>query len=409
MPRAPQRNRYDVVIAGARVAGAPTAMLLARRGLRVLVVDPARPGSDTLSTHALMRGAVLQLARWGLLDAVRAAGTPAITSTTFFYGGRSVRVDIKPKDGVNALYAPRRTVLDPILARAAMESGAEVVHGVSVVDVVRDRDGRVRGAVMVSKDGWFGTVGADVVIGADGLRSRVAGLLGAEIEYEAPNAAAAVYGYWKGLPADGYRWHYEPGLSVGTIPTNGDRACVFVSLSAERFRRERSHGLEELYYRVLAEVSPEVADVVASQDPVRIRGFVGRPGFLRRSYGPGWALVGDAGYFRDPITAHGITDALRDAELLAHAVVRGSGGALAEYQATRDRIARPLLDVTDRIASFDWTLEEAQALHLDFSRSMVAGVEAVLALDAGPRPGPDARPAGQSREAAIDARMASTV
>ena len=132
------RLRYDVVIAGARCAGAATAMLLARRGLSVLVVDPMRRGSDTLSTHALMRAAVLQLARWGLLDMLRSAGTPTIRSTTFHYGKESITVPIKNRDGVDGLYAPRRTVIDPILLDAAEAAGAEVALGHAVVDVLRD-------------------------------------------------------------------------------------------------------------------------------------------------------------------------------------------------------------------------------------------------------------------------------
>jgi len=402
MSPGPHHSRYDVIVAGARVAGSSTAMLLARRGLRVLVLDPARQGSDTLSTHALMRGGVLQLSRWGILDAVRAAGTPAVRSTTFHYGGNDVRVEIKPRDGVDALYAPRRTVLDLALTEAARQAGAEVVHGVSVSDVARDASGRVRGAVVAGADRKPRTVLADLVVGADGLRSDVARMVGAQTEYMTPHAAATIYGYWKGLPLDGYHWRYVPGLSAGMIPTNDARACVFISLSADRFRRQLPLGLHELYYAVLGEVAPDAADVVATQDPVRIRGFAGHRGFLRRSWGPGWALVGDAGFFRDPITAHGITDALRDAELLADAIVRGGEEELASYQATRDAVARPVLDVTDRIASFDWSLEDLQELHLEFSRRMNDAAKVVTRLDA-------AAPAQPGTSPAIDARIALTV
>ena len=172
-------SRYDVVIAGARCAGSATALLLARRGLRVLAVDPARYGSDTLSTHALMRGAVLQLHRWGLLGAVRASGTPAIRKTSFHYGPETIVVPIKDRDGVDSLVAPRRTVLDALLADAAHEAGAEVVHGLSVVDLLRDADGRVRGAKIAGADRETFDVTADLVIGADGIHSRVARLVGA--------------------------------------------------------------------------------------------------------------------------------------------------------------------------------------------------------------------------------------
>ena len=120
----PEGADLDVVIVGARAAGAATALLLARAGLRVQVVDRSRYGADTLSTHALLRGAVVQLHRWGLLDRVVAAGTPPIRATSFDYGSGPITLRMKPSHGVDALYAPRRTVLDPILVDAARAAGA---------------------------------------------------------------------------------------------------------------------------------------------------------------------------------------------------------------------------------------------------------------------------------------------
>lgn len=377
----PSRTRYDVIVAGARAAGAATAMLLARRGLRVLVVDPARRGTDTLSTHALMRGGVLQLHRWGLLDEIRAAGTPMIRTTTFHYGPESIEVRIKPRDGIEALYAPRRTVLDEILVGAAERAGAEVLHGLSLEGLVQERDGRVRGASVASRDRTVRRVHAEVVIGADGRRSRVARLAGAEVLHPTPNASATVYGYVPGLDFEGYHWFYREAVTAGVIPTNDGDTCVFVGLSPERFHAERSGGLESLFLRALSEVSVELADPVRSRmGGVKLRAFPGAAGFLRRAAGPGWALVGDAGYFKDPITAHGITDALRDAELVARAVVRGSGEALAEYETTRNELSRDLMEITDRLASLAWSLQEAKELHLALSRAMNAEVDHLTAL-----------------------------
>jgi len=377
-PDTPIGSAYDVVVAGARCAGASTAMLLARAGARVLVVDPQRRGSDTLSTHALMRGGALQLARWGLLERIADAGTPPVRTTTFHYGGVPVEVAIKPRDGVGALYAPRRTLLDLVLVDAAEQAGARVVHGMAVTDLVRDAAGRVRGAVVSDAAGRLFDVAADVVVGADGLRSRVARLVHAEAEHTGRHAAACVFGYWPGLEVDGYHWHYRPGAAAGVIPTNGGETCVFVGLPPERFHGERWGGLEPLYRRVLSEAAPTLADeLLASGAAPKLRAFPGAPGFMKRSTGPGWALVGDAGYFRDPITAHGITDALRDAELLAGAILAGSDETLRNYQVRRDLVVRELMDVSDRIASFAWSMEEVQALHLAFSRSMAAGVEVV--------------------------------
>jgi len=376
------RDRYDVVIAGARCAGASTAMLLARRGLRVLAVDPLRYGSDTLSTHALMRGGVLQLHRWGLLDRVRAAGTPAIGATTFHYGDETIEVAIKGRDGVDALFAPRRTVLDPILVDAARDAGAEVVHGRSVVDLLRDDAGRVRGARISGADKRVFEVSCDLVIGADGVRSRVARIAGAAIDYSVPHAACSIYGYWRDVPIEGYHWFYEPGVSIGTIPTNDEATCVFVLLPQSLFNERRDEGLGALFGHGLGLVSPELAEAVGSTGPAeKLRAFAGLPGFLRRAAGPGWALVGDAGYFRDPITAHGITDALRESELFTRALCdRGEDGIL-EYQKRRDGLVKGLLDVTDRIASFEWDLERAKSYHLELSREMSVQVDVLRALD----------------------------
>lgn len=376
-------GRYDVIVAGARCAGASTAMLLARSGARVLVVDPSRRGSDTLSTHALMRGGTLQLARWGLLGEIVAAGTPSIRTTTFHYGDDAVPIPIKARDGVDALYAPRRTLLDRVLADAAERAGAHVVHGMSVSGLVRDASGRVAGAKVAGPDGREMELRADLVVGADGMRSRVARLAGAEIEHVGHHQAACVFGYWSGLDVEGYHWHYRPGVGAGMIPTNGGDTCIFSGMPALRFERERWRGLEWLYGQALLEAAPELSVHMEERASLpRLRAFAGAPGFLRRCVGPGWALVGDAGYFRDPFTAHGITDALRDAELLARAVLTGGDLALEEYRVTRDELARELMDITDRLASFEWDMEEVRELHFALSRSMGAGVDAVREFDA---------------------------
>ena len=375
------RPDYDAIVVGARCAGASTAMLLARDGLRVLVVDRGQVGADTLSTHALMRGGVLQLLRWGLLPAI-AARTPAVRSATFHYGDEVVTVPVKPRDGLDALYAPRRTVLDPALVEAARAAGAEVEFGTTAVDLVRARSGRVAGAVLVNAEGKRRTATARIVIGADGIRSRVAALAGAPVERAGLHATATIYGYWSGLDVEGYHWHYRPGVSAGAIPTNDGRVCAFVAMPPRRFAAELRDGIEATYHRVLGEAAPELAAAVrGARLDAKLRPFTGVRGFLRCAWGPGWALVGDAGYFKDPATAHGITDALRDAELLARAVVRGTDAALAGYQSSRDAAALGLFEVTDRIASFAWDLEEAKSVHVVLARHMAAEVELLEALE----------------------------
>jgi 2-polyprenyl-6-methoxyphenol hydroxylase-like FAD-dependent oxidoreductase len=356
-------------------------MLLARRGLRVLAVESSRHGSDTLSTHALMRGGVLQLDRWGLLGRIEAAGTPAVRETSFHYGDEVVAVPIKPRDGVPALYAPRRSVLDALLADAAREAGAEVLHGSRVVDLVRSPGGRVEGAVIEHATSGTLRVQAGIVIGADGVTSTVARLAGAQAYRTGRHATAVVYGHWSGLAVDGYHWHYRPGVSTGVIPTNGGLTCVFAAMPARRFREEARFDLDAGYHRVMGECSPELAAAVSrGRRTGRLRGFAGQVGFFRQSWGPGWALVGDAAYFKDPLTAHGITDALRDAELLAGAVAAGSERALAEYQEARDGLSERLFGVTDTIASFEWDLPAVKQMHLALSEEMKREVDALVHL-----------------------------
>lgn len=373
--------KVDVVIVGARCAGAATALLLARAGARVLLIDKGAYGTDALSTHALMRGAVLELQRWGLLPAITSAGTPPVRSTTFSYEQQDVRVQIEERFGVSALYAPRRVLLDRVLVDAAAASGADVSYGVRLEDLIVDEDGRVRGVTTL----WGRTrrrIEADIVVGADGLYSTVAQRVRAGDVVVGKHSAAVLYTYWAGLPLDGYYWKFCPGASIGAIPTNDGATCLFASVSSERFRDEvRDHALTA-YRRIVRTVSPSfdaLLDDALRTEPVR--GFGGHVGFIRKSVGPGWALVGDAGYFKDPITAHGITDALRDADLLSRAILKGTADALSEYESTRQELSLRLFDISDEIASFAWTDAHLQSLHRAFSTEMSREVRALAALE----------------------------
>lgn len=374
---------YDVVVVGARAAGAATAMLLARRGASVLLVDQGARGADTLSTLALMRAGVVQLSRWGLLDRIRASGTPRIEKTTFHYDGAPLEVRIKPRDGVDALYAPRRTVLDPILADAAAAAGADVAYHVRLVDVTRDARGRIDGVVVEGGDRVQRTITARLVVGADGLHSTLARRVGALPYQTGAHVTAVIYTLVHGLAPDGYHWHYAGAASVGQIPTTGGDVLVFVSMPRERFMRELRFDLEASFYRLLREVAPSLEAAVRVLGPgAPFRGFAGHEGVVRQAWGPGWALVGDAGYFKDPLTAHGITDALRDAELLARAVERGTDGALADYQSLRDELSMRLFRITDEIASFGWSMARLQTLHKSMSEEMAREARYLCDLDA---------------------------
>ena len=377
----PFRLRYDAVIVGARCAGAATAFLLARAGAKVLLVDRQAYGSDTMSTHALMRTGVLQLHRWDLLPMVMAEGTPEIRYTTFHYGQEALRLSIKPEHSVSYLCAPRRTVLDRVLVDAARKAGVEVRHGVLLIDVEFDSGGQVVGVRMRDAGAGEYAVRCDIVIGADGRQSTVAKLVNAEVYAESASSSACVFGYFENLHRDGLHWHFAENVAAGVIPTNHGQHCVFASVPTEAFAGIFRKNVEFGFFRILEANSLGLREDVGSAHLVgRLRGFGGAPGHLRKSHGPGWALVGDAGYFKDPLTAHGITDALRDAELLARAVLDGRSGALAAYQSERDALSRPLFDVTEAIASFRWSLDEVKVLHTQLSASMRAETDHVAGL-----------------------------
>src|SRR5688572_14162506 len=246
--------KLDALIVGARCAGAATALLLARAGARVMLIDKGAYGSDALSTHALMRGAVLQLHRWGILPGIVAAGTPPVYSTTFSYCEQDVTVAIEPKFGVSALYAPRRALLDRILVDAAAQSGAEVKYRVRVDDVLVDSGGRVRG-VTAASGGTRWSIEADLVIGADGLHSTIAQRVGAPAIVQGRHSTGVLYSYWEDLPADGYYWRFRTSASIGVIPTNHGAVCVFAAVPSDRFRTEVAGNVVSSYRRLIRDAS----------------------------------------------------------------------------------------------------------------------------------------------------------
>jgi flavin-dependent dehydrogenase len=372
----------------ARPAGAATALLLARQGLRVLLVDRDRYGTDTLSTHALMRGGVLLLSRWGLLDRIVDAGTPAIGRTTFHYGAETVTVAIKPSAGVDALYAPRRTLLDRVLVDAAAAAGAEVRFGVAVTGLRRDRSGRVAGVIGRDRSGATLEARAGLVVGADGVRSKVARDVGARTHRGGSGAGAVMYGYWSGLEVAGYEWFYRRGHSAGLIPTNSGEVCVFTGVPARNLPAAKARA----YHQLLMAATGGDPRLAAAQPPTRVRTWIGRPGFIRQAHGPGWALVGDAGLFQDPLSTHGITDALRDAELLSRSVAAAGSDALDAFADDRDGIIHPLFDVVDRIAGYEWDLVEVQGLLRRLSAAMSREVDLLEDPAASVRVGTPRRP-----------------
>jgi 2-polyprenyl-6-methoxyphenol hydroxylase-like FAD-dependent oxidoreductase len=379
---------YDVVIVGGRVAGASTALLLARAGARVALVERGRRGSDTVSTHGLMRAGVLQLSRWGLLDRLVAAGTPPISRTLFHYPDADpVQVSIRPSPGVAALYAPRRTVLDRILVDAAEEAGAHVFHQTAVTTLLHSSDRRVQGVDAHDHRGSRLRLDAALTVGADGLRSLVAQQVGASMLRQGRTASAVLYRYVHGLASAGYEWAYGEGSAAGLLPTNDGATCVFVGTTPARMRQLRRSGSERAFTTLLEAAAPALVDrVLGSSGWTSLRGWGGIPGHVRQSWGRGWALVGDAGYFKDPITTHGMSDGLRDAELLADRVLEAIGGAVREevalgaYQATRERLSRQLFAATEEVAGYRWDLARARELLRSVSSAMSDEVDHLQSL-----------------------------
>jgi 2-polyprenyl-6-methoxyphenol hydroxylase-like FAD-dependent oxidoreductase len=336
---------YDAIIIGARVAGAPTAMLLARKGYRVLLLDRAAFPSDTMSTHLIHQPGVAILKRWGLLDRVVATGCPPITSYTLDADEVTISGSPAPLHGIRAAYCPRRHKLDDILVGEAVVAGAELRERFAVQEILMG-GGRVTGVRGRAADGRTVTERARIVIGADGKHSLVARAMGAASYNEVPSLSCYYYSYWSGVPVHGMEAYPREGRAFGAFPTNDGLTCVFVAWPHAEFHRFRA-DVERNFMGTL-ELAPGLAERVrAGRREERWIGTADLPNRFRTSFGPGWALVGDAGYHQDPITGFGITNAFRDAEQLAGAINAGLCGllsldeALAEYQRRRDEAALP--------------------------------------------------------------------
>jgi len=343
-------GQYDVAVVGARCAGTATAMLLAQAGLEVLVLDRAEFPSDTLSTHAIARGGVVQLARWGLLDRIVGSGAPPIRAVSFFFPGGELVREVKQSAGVDHLVAPRRDVLDMILLDAARDAGATVETGVSVTGTPADAAGRLNGVAVRDRAGRHRRIDTRVVVGADGVRSRIARCVGARVTQRRPESGSIQYVYVAGLDADGFEFHIGERSMAGVFPTHHGEANVWICTP----RDEPTPFLDLLH-----ECAPALAARVRFAKVVTpTRKAAGLPNHVLQAAGPGWALVGDAGYHRDPITGHGITDAFRDAELLARALVSmivdgvPEDIAMASYEDERNRALAEIFDMTCRLSKF---------------------------------------------------------
>jgi 2-polyprenyl-6-methoxyphenol hydroxylase-like FAD-dependent oxidoreductase len=343
-------------------------MLLARAGHRVLLVDKATFPSDTMSTHLMHPPAVAALARWGILDRLEATNCPPITNYSFDFGPVAVAGTPRPADGAAKSYCARRIVLDALLVEAAVAAGVELREDFTVEEIVVD-DGAVTGIRGHAKGGATISESARVVVGADGKNSLVAKAVEPERYNETPPLAPSYYAYWSGLPTEGFDNYVRAENDRGwaAIPTHDDLTCVVQGWPQSEFKANRS-DVEGNYLKTF-ELAPEFAERI--RGATRESRFVGTgdlPGFFHKPYGPGWALVGDAGYHKHPITAFGITDAFRDAEAVASAIDDAFAGrrpyddAMADYQRARDEEALPIYGFTCDFATLEPPPPELQQL-----------------------------------------------
>lgn len=346
---------YDVVIVGTRCAGAALAMLLARAGRRVLAIDRASFPSDTVSTHFLWPRTTAFLAKWSLLDRLAATGCPAIERVTVDYGEVALIGRPSPVDGTAIMYCPRRIVLDLLLVEAARDAGAEMQQGTTFRDVIRDGD-RVTGVRLQHEDGSITEAGARLVVGADGLWSPVARAVGAAADIEHETLTCGYYAYWADVPTDGVEFYVRHGRDILVFPTHDGLTCLWAGRSRHDWDAYRA-DVEGTYRAVIA-LAPRLAERIdRGRRATPFRGTSKLPNFYRRSFGPGWALVGDAAYHRDPLTGMGIGDAFLGADLLAASITDGLADCGARLD---DSLAAYQADFRQRtMAAFDYTVRAA--------------------------------------------------
>jgi len=350
---------YDAIIVGARCAGSPIAMLLARRGYKVLLLDRGTFPSDMpFSNHYVHQTGSARLKRWGLLDKLAATGCPPITTNHWNYGAFTLTGSPPPADGdVTEAYAPRRRALDPVLVAGAVAAGVELREGFSVQEVQFEND-TVVGVRGRQKNGANVTECARITIGADGMFSLVARSVKATEYSNKPPLEGSWYSYWSGVKMKGWHLWIRPQRVIFAYNTNDNLALIGVAFAAKDLPRVRTN-VEHHHQQVIDEIAPDLAaDMKKGR---RESKFVGGaiPGYVRKPYGPGWALVGDAGYQKDPCTASGITDAFTSAELLAEAIDAGFSGrqpleqALAAYEHRRNQSELPYYEMTSQLATLE--------------------------------------------------------
>jgi 2-polyprenyl-6-methoxyphenol hydroxylase-like FAD-dependent oxidoreductase len=337
-------ERYDVVVVGARCAGATLAFHLARAGLSVALVDRAQFPSDTLSTHFFETPGVAALRRMGLVDELAATGAPFIHMADYRIGSTAgVGPYSSDEEEQGPGWCVRRTVLDAALVRAAEGAGATVRTGCRMTALVSAGE-RVEGVVVLDDAGRETQLDATIVAGADGTGSTVARMVGARRYHTVPNERFAYWGYFEGACEPGppalFYHRTDDDLYVGS-PCDGGLYMAAVMPKLDELPAYRD-DLDAGFGATIARCEPFAAILAGAKRVGPLRGMATFPVFFRESAGAGWVLLGDAGHFANPAAGQGVSDAFRQAERLADDIVSGLGGgsspdkALADWWRWRD-------------------------------------------------------------------------
>lgn len=345
----PNQRPFDAIVVGARCAGSATAMLLARRGHRVLLLDRSEFPSDLkASTHMVWHSGVASLRRWGLLDRLRATGCPPMKKIMLDLGQFALTGFAPPAGDVDEAYAPRRFVLDALLLDAAREAGAEFRPRCTVEGPVMD-GARVSGVRY--KDGGGATVEerATIVVGADGFNSVIARAVKPAVREEHSQLQGMIWAYFRDLPLDGIEFYSRPGRMIFSWYTNDGQTLAGICFRHEDFGRAAKDAAASMPEELQA-LAPRFAERVraARRETDWVAGAT--RGVARAPTGPGWVLVGDAGLTMDPITAAGISNAFRDAELVSAAIDEGT---LDQFEERRAATSLPLYYLARDMAKFD--------------------------------------------------------
>jgi 2-polyprenyl-6-methoxyphenol hydroxylase-like FAD-dependent oxidoreductase len=328
-------------------------MLLARRGLRVLLMDRVSFPSDTVSSHYLHHGGVACLERWNLLDTIQALGAPGIDAMRFDFGLFCLRASPATQGDHRRAYAPTRLLLDAALVEAAHDAGVELRLDCTATAVVSDHD-RVTGIRYRTRRGVTGVERCHALVGADGKHTRIGQAVGARVQDSAPSRTSGSYAYWSGIEVPELSVSIGAGSVVIAFPTVSSLTCVYVAVPAEQHWRENRIA----HYRdAMFAIAPLADHRASARQESSLRGSRDLGPTRRQACGQNWLLAGDARHHDDPLLAQGMSNSFLDAEVAAEAIAVGlDGGSLSReldsYATRRWRDTAAIYELGGLLASF---------------------------------------------------------